>query len=444
MRSIIVSSNCSGGGKTTVTLGIMRALMNRGFKVQGYKSGPDYIDAAFHTTITGTGSRNLDLYIMGEDGVKASYSRGKGDLGVIEGVMGLYDGKGIDIKYSTAHLAKVLNLPVVLVITPKAQSVTLCAEINGLINFDSINIAGIILNNINESYYKLLKAAIEANCKAKVIGYVPSNDKLTVKSRHLGLIQSNEIEDINQKINICSELIEKNIDMDYLISCFKDSGEYDDNFHLLNRGIRTAVAFDKAFSFYYKENLELLRELGEVLYFSPLKDKELPKDIDFLYIGGGYPEVFSKELTDNASMRQSIRIALENGLHCYAECGGLMYLTESIDEDKMVGFFKGSTKMTSRLQNFGYSEIKINKKNNILPEGLEINCHEFHTSYVELSEEKIYEVTKEAYDRKMKKWECGYIKNNTLAGYAHVHFMGNLELLKGLVHKCNTCTVTNV
>jgi cobyrinic acid a,c-diamide synthase len=433
MKSIVISSNCSGGGKTTVTLGIMKALMNRGYKVQGYKTGPDYIDSAFHTTITGSSSRNLDLFLMGEEGVKAAFSRGSGDFGVVEGVMGLYDGKGIDTKYSTAHLAKTLGLPVILVITPKAQSVTLCAEINGLIDFGNVNISGIILNNISESYYKLLRAAIEKNCRVKVLGYVPSDERLKLKSRHLGLVQSNEIEDIKEKINVCSELIEKNVDMDYLMKCFKATDDYNDSFHAENKGIRTAVAFDSAFSFYYKENLELLNELGEVIYFSPLKDKELPENIDFLYIGGGYPEVFSKELSSNISMRKSIRTALENGLHCYAECGGLMYLTESIEEDEMVGFFKGITRMTSRLQNFGYAEVKINKKNPILPEGIKINCHEFHTSYVELSENKIYEVTKETFDGTIKKWECGYVKNNTLAGYAHVHFIGNLELLRELI-----------
>lgn len=435
MKSIIISSNCSGGGKTTVTLGIMKALMNRGFKVQGYKAGPDYIDTAFHTNITGNSSRNLDLFLMGEEGVKASFSRGIGDFGVVEGVMGLYDGKGIDTKYSTAHIAKVLDLPVILVITPKAQSVTLCAEINGLADFDNINIAGVILNNIRESYYKLLKTVIEANCRVKVLGYVPSDERLTLKSRHLGLVQSNETRDIKEKINICSELIEKNVDMEALMNCFKESQIYEDNFHLANRGIRTAVAFDKAFSFYYKENLELLSELGEVVYFSPLKDKELPENIDFLYIGGGYPEVFSKELSNNVSMRKSIRKALEGGLCCYAECGGLMYLTERIEEDEMAGFFKGNARMTSKLQNFGYAEIKINKKNVILAEGIKVSCHEFHTSCVDLAEEKIYDVTKETFDGRIKKWECGYVKNNTLAGYPHIHFMGNLQFLKELTMK---------
>jgi len=430
MKSIVISSNSSGGGKTTITLGIMKALMNRGYKVQGYKVGPDYIDAAFHSKITGTPSRNLDLFLMGEEAVKASFSRGEGDYGVVEGVMGLYDGKGIDSECSTAHVAKTLKLPIVLVLSPEAQIATLCAEIKGIMDYEDVNIVGVILNNISEGYYRLLKRAIEYNCGIKVFGYIPRDERLSVGSRHLGLVQSSEIEDLNEKIQICSELIESYVDLDSLMSCFKEVEKYGDKYHLKNIGLRTAVAYDKAFSFYYRENLELLEELGEVIYFSPLKDKELPKDIDFLYLGGGYPEVFAKELSENKTMLQSIKEALEKGLNCYGECGGLMYLTEVIEEDTMVGFFNGNTEMTKTLNNFGYSSLEIFADNDRLPKGLKINCHEFHKSCVHLTNEKVYELTKENYDGTIKKWNCGYVKNNTLAGYGHVHFLGNIQFLK--------------
>ncbi|EET86262.1 Cobyrinic acid ac-diamide synthase [Clostridium carboxidivorans P7] len=238
MKSIVISSNSSGGGKTTITLGIMKALMKKGFDVQGYKVGPDYIDPAFHSYITRKPSRNLDLFLMGEEGVKAAFSRGKGDIGIVEGVMGLYDGKGIDSKYSTAHVARVLNLPVLLVITPKAQSATLCAEINGILNFEKINAAGIIFNNISESYYKLLKAAVEKNCNIKVLGYVPKDERLSLKSRHLGLVQSSEVEDLNEKIDLCSDLILKYVNLQELLTCLKETENYEDNYHLINRGKR--------------------------------------------------------------------------------------------------------------------------------------------------------------------------------------------------------------
>lgn len=440
MKGLVISSNSSGGGKTTITLGIMKALMKKGFDVQGYKVGPDYIDPAFHSQITGKASRNLDLFLMGEEGVKASFSRGKGDLGVVEGVMGLYDGKGIDSEYSTAHVARVLNLPVVLVITPKAQCATLCAEINGLINFEKVNIVGIIFNNISEKYYKLLKAAVEKNCNTRVFGYVPRDEKLSLKSRHLGLVQSSEVDDLKEKIDLCSDLILQHVDVEELLNHFKKTEDYDDKYHLENKGIRIAVAYDKAFSFYYKENLELLEEAGEVIYFSPLKDKKLPENIDFLYIGGGYPEVFIEELSKNKSMLNSIKENLEKGLKCYSECGGLMYLTEAIESIdgqqvfKTVGFFKGATHMTKTLQNFGYARLKVEKKNNVLPTGMEINCHEFHKSYVSLENEKIYLLTKEMYDGELKNWNCGYVKNNTLGAYGHVHFFGNIDILKNLLN----------
>lgn len=440
MKSIVISSNSSGGGKTTISVGIMKALMKKGFDVQGYKVGPDYIDPAFHSKITGKPSRNLDIYLMGEEGIKASYSRGKGNLGVVEGVMGLYDGKGIDSKYSTAHVAKTLGLPVVLVLSPKAQSATLCAEINGLMNFEEIKIGGIILNNISESYYNLLKAAIEYNCNVKVLGYIPKDERLKIGSRHLGLIQSSEIEDLEEKIDICSEHILKNVDMEELLKIFRETPVYEDNFHLENKDLKIAVAYDKAFSFYYRDNIELLEELGEVIYFSPLKDKELPKNTDFLYIGGGYPEVFIEELSKNKSMLKSTKGELDKGLKCYAECGGLMYLTEAIENNEglkgnTVGYFKGTSKMTKRLQNFGYAQLEVCRENEILPKGLTINCHEFHKSIVELDEKTIFKINKTMYNGDTKHWYCGYIKGNTIAAYAHVNFLGNIEFLKALLKK---------
>jgi len=398
MKSIIVSSNSSGGGKTTVTLALMKTLIDRGYKVQGYKVGPDYIDPAFHREITGVATRNLDLFLMGEPGVKESYLRGQGDLGIIEGVMGLYDGKGIDTSFSTAHVSRTLDLPVVLVLSPKAQSATLCAEIEGLRNYENVNIVGIILNNISESYYKLLKKAIEVNCSGiKVFGYIPKDERLALKSRHLGLVQSSEVEDLSKKIELCSSLMEEYVDVDSLIEEFKASDIQSTNsedFHAENKDIKIAVAYDKAFSFYYKENIELLEEVGTVQYF---------------------------------------RKALNGGVKCYAECGGLMYLTESIDGVETVGFFNGTSYMTGKLNNFGYATIKISEKNSIVPKDMMINCHEFHKSLVDLKEEEIYELEKKAYDGTTKKWKCGYVKNNVLAAYGHMHFFSNIDFFNSLI-----------
>lgn len=431
MKTIMVSSNCSGGGKTTFTLGLIKALKNRGYDVQGFKCGPDYIDTAFHSAVTGKTARNLDTHLMGEDGVLESYSRGVGDVAVIEGVMGLYDGVGITEEGSAYSISKLLNdTPIILVITPKAQVVTLCAEINGIKNFKSANIAGVVLNCISEGYYQLLKAAIEHNCDVKVYGYIPKNDEIRLGSRHLGLIQSVEIDNLLEKLDICANLIEEYVDLDGIILDFKDIDVIKETsniskFHIKNKKVKIAVAKDEAFSFYYKENLELLEEAGEVIYFSPLKDKELPKKIDFLYLGGGYPEVFKEKLSNNKSMLESIKSALDNGLRCYGECGGLMYLTKAIDNVQMVGFFDGNSEMTGRLNRFGYAQVSFKDIN--------INCHEFHKSKVNSVEKTLYSVQKIGYNSEAKNWNCGYIKNNTLAGYPHIHFFGNIEFLKYLL-----------
>ncbi|NEU05165.1 cobyrinate a,c-diamide synthase [Clostridium senegalense] len=441
MKGIVLASNCSGGGKTTTTLGIMKALMKKGYDVQGYKVGPDYIDSAFHKHITKKPSRNLDLFLMGEEGVKASFSRGTGDVAIVEGVMGLYDGKGINSEFSTAHVAKVLDLPIILILSPKAQSATLAAEIQGILNYKdefikNTNIKGVILNNIAPGYYNLLKTIIETHCKIKVYGYIPKDKELTLESRHLGLVQCSETDDIDYKIDKCSNHILENININSLMADLKQCDTYDDKYHVKNRNFNIAVAKDEAFSFYYRENLELLQECGNIIYFSPLKDKILPQNIDFLYIGGGYPEVFGKELCDNITMRNSIKDALEKGLKCYAECGGLMYLTEGIEDlngnyYEMVGFFKGKTEMTTRLQNFGYctNEIDGLKKS--------INGHEFHKSKVSLNEKTVYNVTKSGFDGKIKKWTCGYLKKNTLAGYCHTHFFSNMDFLNFLMENDN-------
>lgn len=438
MKSIIIASNHSGGGKTTFTLGLMKALSDRNLEVQGYKVGPDYIDPAFHKEVTGKSSRNLDVYLMGEEGIKYNYLKGYGDVGIIEGVMGLYDGIGASYEASTYDVSRILNnMPIILIMSPKGQSMTICAEINGIKNFKNANVVGVVLNSVSEKYYKLLKYSIESNCDVKVLGYVPREEKISLSSRHLGLVQSMEVLDLNEKIEICADLIKKYVDIDEILNLMKEFKDNNENVcekrinELKRKDIRIGIALDKAFSFYYKNNIELLEAVGEVIYFSPINDKKLPENLDFLYIGGGYPEVFKEELESNIPMRNSIKEALENGLKCYAECGGLMYLTNEIDGCKMVGFLDGKSFMTKKLTRFGYCTVNIKNKSFI--GNIKVNAHEFHKSDVELNEESIYEVEKSQYDGEVLKWKCGYFKKNTLAGYAHINFLGNLEFFKELM-----------
>lgn len=433
MKGLVIASDKSGGGKTTLTMGMMKALSNRKYKVQGYKVGPDYIDPGFHSFICGQDSRNLDIHLMGEEGVKASFSRGTGDIAIIEGVMGFYDGMGLGSHCSTAHVARIVDLPVVLVLSPQAQMATLFAQINGILSYEENNIIGVILNNISESYYEKLKVGIEKQCKLQVFGYLPKDPELEIPSRSLGLIQSTEIKDLEEKIDYLGVQIEKTINIPELIGAMGQAPTYKDPFNFQRKALKIAVAQDQAFNFYYKENLELLEQLGEVTYFSPLKDEKLPVDLDFLYIGGGYPEVFAPELSENKNLLKDIKEKLEQGLRCYAECGGMMYLTQGTPEFPMVGFFEGEFHVSKRLQNFGYARLTVSEDNPMLPKGLQINSQEFHRSYVTLNNQTIFSIKKEQIDGSEKTWACGYQKENTIGTYAHTHFFGNMKMLISLL-----------
>ena len=212
--------------------------------------------------------------------------------------------------------------------------------------------------------------------------------------------------------------------------CNNDNNTYS-RLNLKDKNLRIGIAKDKAFSFYYKDNIEFLEQIGEIIYFSPMKDKSIPENLDFLYLGGGYPEVFRKELTSNETMRSSINTALNNGLRCYAECGGFMYLTEEIEGDAMIGFFQGKSFMTKRLQRFGYCRVKVDEK--VFGHEIEINAHEFHKSCVESNEKTVYTVEKKQYNNELISWNCGYAKKNTVAGYAHINFLGNIDFLKSVI-----------
>lgn len=431
MKNILISSNKSGGGKTTFTICFMRALNKIGYKVQGYKTGPDYIDTKFHSLITGIDSRNLDSILMSKDDMMKEFSKSKGDINVIEGVMGFYDGLGADTSGSAFNLSNDFDLPVVLVLSPKAQLMSFTAELKGMLEFKKNNIIGIVLNNITPSYFELIKECIEPELDVKIYGFMSSLKELKLESRHLGLVQGSEIENLMYKIDLGADEILKNVDVEAIlkdIQSFKDIPSITSCKEKKNKILNCGVALDKAFSFYYRDNLDLLEEHFNIRYFSPMNDKELPKDIDFLYIGGGYPEVFKKELSENKTMLDSIKKALDQGLPCYAECGGLMYLTESIEDFKTVGFFKGHSQMTNKLQNFGYC---VGKCTSGFLNGVEFKGHEFHKSTVTLDEEKRSEVYK--LTAKDRKWECGYEKQNTYGQYAHIHFSTSPQLLSKIL-----------
>lgn len=440
MKKILIAGTNSGVGKTTISLGIMQALTKRNLKVQPYKVGPDYIDPSYHTFITGRDSRNLDSYMLDDEKIKYIFKNASkdADISVIEGVMGLYDGFGIDLNSCTSsYTSKILESPVILVINGKAMSSSAAAMVLGYKELDKeVNIKGVIVNNVKtKNHYELIKEAIEKYCNVEVLGYFPPNEKFKLDSRHLGLVPSVEIEALTEKFYDLGSEIEKYINIDRLIE-ISESEEIETSFELnelpkfKNKSI--AVAYDKAFNFYYKENLELLNQMNiEIKTFSPLYDEIVPK-ADCIYIGGGFPEVFAKELGINKKMRESIKKAHENNVPIYAECGGLMYLGEKLldldgNEYEMVGIFEGISKMTKSLKRFGYCDGIAKVDTVFSNKGDIIKGHEFHHSEFNSNEECSYKMVKKRGNKIVDEWYGGYSKGNTLATYLHTHFYNNLD-----------------
>lgn len=440
MKKILIAGTNSGVGKTTISLGIMQALTKRNLKVQPYKVGPDYIDPSYHTFITGRDSRNLDSYMLDDEKIKYIFKNASkdADISVIEGVMGLYDGFGIDLNSCTSsYTSKILKSPVILVINGKAMSSSAAAMVLGYKELDKeVNIKGVIVNNIKtKNHYELIKEAIEKYCNIEVLGYFPPNEKFKLDSRHLGLVPSVEIEALTEKFYDLGSEIEKYINIDRLIE-ISESEEIETSFELnelpkfKNKSI--AIAYDKAFNFYYKENLELLNQMNiEIKTFSPLYDEIVPK-ADCIYIGGGFPEVFAKELGINKKMRESIKKAHENNVPIYAECGGLMYLGEKLldldgNEYEMVGIFEGISKMTKSLKRFGYCDGIAKVDTVFSNKGDIIKGHEFHHSEFNSNEECSYKMVKKRGNKIVDEWYGGYSKGNTLATYLHTHFYNNLD-----------------
>ncbi len=451
MKKILIAGTNSGVGKTTISLGIMQALTKRNMKVQPYKVGPDYIDPSYHTFITGRHSRNLDSYMLDDEKIKYIFKKSSenADISIVEGVMGLYDGLGIDLDNCTSsHTSKVLKTPVILVINGRAMSASSAAIVLGYKELDKdVDIKGVIVNNVRtKNHYELIKTSIEKYCKVEVLGYFPPNDEFKLESRHLGLIPSVEIDELKNKFDDLASEIEKYINIDRILE-IAESEDIDTTFDL-NEFISKnkiedktiAIAYDKAFNFYYKENIELLESLGmNIKYFSPLKDKEIPT-CDYIYIGGGFPEIFGKELKENESMRKSIRKANENEIPIYAECGGLMYLGDKlIDQDdneyEMVGILKGISKMTKSLKRFGYCYGESKEDTILSKTGEIIKGHEFHHSIFESEEKCAYIMRKERDKKIVDEWEGGYSKGNTLATYLHTHFYNNLKCIENLLEK---------
>lgn len=437
----MIAGTNSGCGKTTITCAVLRALINRGLKTAAFKCGPDYIDPMFHTEIIGAKSRNLDLFLCGEEATKYLLKKNSkdADISIIEGVMGYYDGLGVDnILHSSCDLSNKTNTPVILVVNCAGMSYSVVALIKGFMDFYQNNIVGVILNNISEGMYLRYKDSIEKHLNVKVLGFMPRQKEAIFESRHLGLVTAEEVTLLDEKIDILANMAQKYIDLDAIISLAKSAPPLVCEEVVIEKqnSVKIAVARDKAFCFYYEDSLELLRQMGAILIpFSPIKDIALPEDIDGLILGGGYPELYLEKLSKNTSMLNNIKASVISGLPTYAECGGFMYLGKTITVDdgmyKMVGAIDTNTILTKKLQNFGYVFLEANEDNMFCSKGQGINAHEFHYSSSD-NRGKTFKALKSS----GKSWEGVFGTSSIYAGYPHLHLWGNIDFAKRFISKC--------
>ena len=445
MKKFLIAGTFSGVGKTTLTLGIMGALKKRGLKVQPYKVGPDYIDTAYHTHMTGQSSRNLDAYMLKDDQLIYLFNRAMAekDVAVVEGVMGLYDGYGVDINScSSSYVAKLLKIPVILVIDGQGMGASAAAMVLGYKLLDQeVEIKGVIVNHVKTaSHYKLIQEAVYRYTGIETLGYFPPNEELELGSRHLGLIPSQEMNGLEDKLEKLVEAVEQFIDLNRLIALCEGE-EVTTHFRpqiSKTKDLKLGVAYDEAFNFYYEDNLELLRDCGvQLIYFSPLRDQVLPT-CDGYYIGGGFPEVFGKELEANKALRQALKEAHQAKVPIYGECGGLMYLGESLQDKEgksyeMVGILPGKSVMTESLKRFGYCEAKANRKTILSQEGQVLRGHEFHHSEFKTELEGAYTLSKDQKKEIMEEWQGGFESGHTLATYLHLHFYTEPTALESFI-----------
>ena len=431
MIQFLLAAPRSGSGKTTMTCALLMALKRRGCAPCAFKSGPDYIDPMFHRAVLGVESRSLDLFFSAPETVRTLYARGAAGHGaaVCEGAMGFYDGLGgVSDRASAWHLADTLGLPVLLVVEPKGQSLTLAAELNGLKNFRTpSHIAGILLNNCTARMYALLAPMLEKETGLPVLGFLPKLPEAVIGSRHLGLYTAAEVENLQQKLALLADAAEEHIDWPRLLAlCEKEPPALPVQPETPPARVRIAVAQDEAFCFIYAEMLEAFRDAGaEVVFFSPLRDTALPENIGGLYLPGGYPELHARELSENTSLLREIKQKIESGLPTAAECGGFLYLGQSLTDAEgqswpMAGVLPGEAKDAGRLVRFGYAALSADSDSMLFRAGESFPIHEFHH----------WDSTANGAALAAKKpvggaaWRCGFVNEHFYAGFPHLYWAG--------------------
>ena len=426
----MITAPSSNAGKTTITLGIIRALKNRGIDVRGFKTGPDFIDTKLLSRASGKLSGNLDMHMMGRDGLKEAISMNLGEVGIVEGAMGYFDGIYNSYENSSYDIGRELDIPAVLVYSPRGEMFSAIPKIKGMVDFKDSKIKALILNKVSKSMYLLLKEQIEKYIDIKVLGYLSKDETLKLEDESLGLQIYEDEKALDEFLENAALKIEESVNLDSLLELGSqikvEPFKYEEK-----KKLTVAIAYDKAFNFYYQENLNLFENLCHVEYFSPLKDKKLPR-ADLIYIGGGYTENYRKELSENKDMLNSLKKRSEKGAYILAESGGLIYLESSLEEETMVGIFKGKAYLTEKLKRFGYVNIELLEDTILGEKGHIISAKEYHKSFIETEEEEVFSISK---PKSSRSWKCGYKFKNTLGYFQHINFLGNKESFQYLLEK---------
>jgi cobyrinic acid a,c-diamide synthase len=451
IKGLVIGGTRSGCGKTTVSLGLMAALRRRGLKVAPFKVGPDFIDPGYHSLVSGVASRNLDGWMLSETYNRQSFGRGAAgsDIAIIEGVMGLFDGyDGKSEAGSTAQMAKWLGLPVLLLVDAASMARSAAALVAGFENFDpSLTYAGVLFNNLgSRRHLRYLEQAVAGHVKMPCLGGIIRSDAVVIPERHLGLVTREDHPLDEKSVERLADLVENSMDLDALLerlaetelSVENDTPRSEES----HSSVRIAVARDSAFCFYYPDNLELLEDAGaELIEFSPVSDRDFPPDIDGVYLGGGYPELYAEKLAQNTTMRNALKEKSIRDMPIYGECGGFMYLCRELyDRDgrrfPMSGCFPFASRMFSRLKALGYREISLTRDTIIGARGLILRGHEFHYSELVPSDgmvATVYRITDRA---GMDKHPDGYCIHRTLGSYNHLHFGSQPDSAVGFVENC--------
>jgi cobyrinic acid a,c-diamide synthase len=454
MPGFLIAGAASGVGKTTATLAITASLRRRGLAVQLYKGGPDFLDTGHHTRISGRVSRNLDTWMLSPEANRDVFERASAgaDVAIVEGMMGLFDGKdGLSEVGSSAEIAKLLKLPVVLVVDASKSARSVGAVVLGFERFDpTLSLAGVILNGVaGERHFEMLRVAIESACKTPVLGWLARNAAIAIPERHLGLQTAEEVSargGAEETIDRLAAQAEEHLDMARLLMLRSGVQAQSESTveKVLAEPLRIGVARDEAFTFYYEDNLDLLREEGATIVpFSLLHDEALPPNLDALYLGGGYPELYAARLGGNDSMVAEIREFAAGGRPIYAECGGMMYLAQSLTtldgaSHSMAGVMPLEIEMTTKLVNFGYVTVELTEDCPLGMRGTTLRGHSFHYSRIvnKGAMDTAYRVT---YSLAQREEAEGFRIGNVLASYVHLHFRTSPMVAASFVRAAAAC-----